>query len=101
MKRVDMPVKYTDNAKFFISFINIGIVGCTFLLFFILYEPDTEVVTHLFPGEYSSSTCDARNFIGYVDANDFAGYIKIAESTRYSMYCLKKTGAGQWGIYAN
>lgn len=46
-------------------------------------------------------TCDARNFIGYVDANDFAGYIKIAESTRYSMYCLKKTGAGQWGIYAN
>lgn len=28
-----MPVKYTDNAKFFISFINIGIVGCTFLLF--------------------------------------------------------------------
>ncbi|HGB4541197.1 TPA: hypothetical protein ACIVI6_004107, partial [Salmonella enterica subsp. diarizonae serovar 50:k:z35] len=56
---------------------------------------------HVFPGEYSSSTCDARNFIGYVDANDFAGYIKIAESTRYSMYCLKKTGAGQWGIYAN
>ncbi|HGB5459772.1 TPA: hypothetical protein ACIVRE_004301, partial [Salmonella enterica subsp. enterica serovar Weltevreden] len=23
------------------------------------------------------------------------------ELTRYSMYCLKKTGAGQWSIYAN
>ncbi|ENY7526074.1 hypothetical protein ACLMY7_001272, partial [Salmonella enterica subsp. enterica serovar Infantis] len=21
--------------------------------------------------------------------------------TRYNMYCLKKTGAGQWSIYAN
>ncbi|EPS9275903.1 TPA: hypothetical protein ACIWQ1_003757, partial [Salmonella enterica subsp. enterica serovar Enteritidis] len=48
-----------------------------------------------------SSTCDARNFIGYVDENDFAEYIKKVELTRYSMYCLKKTGAGQWSIYAN
>ncbi|MEA7926996.1 hypothetical protein ONJ16_00930, partial [Salmonella enterica subsp. enterica serovar Montevideo] len=39
LKRVGLPVKYTDNAKLFISFINIGIVGCAFLLFFILYEP--------------------------------------------------------------
>ncbi|HGA4764985.1 TPA: hypothetical protein ACISUM_004365, partial [Salmonella enterica subsp. enterica serovar Wangata] len=23
------------------------------------------------------------------------------ELTRYSMYCLKKTGAGRWSIYAN
>ncbi|HIC7168304.1 TPA: hypothetical protein ACW5QM_004659, partial [Salmonella enterica] len=23
------------------------------------------------------------------------------ELTRYNMYCLKKTGAGQWSIYAN
>lgn len=28
-----MTVKYTDNAKLFISFINIGIVGCAFILF--------------------------------------------------------------------
>ncbi|HGB1670605.1 TPA: hypothetical protein ACIUF9_004060, partial [Salmonella enterica subsp. enterica serovar Enteritidis] len=53
------------------------------------------------PGELSSSTCDARNFIGYVDENDFAEYIKKVELTRYNMYCLKKTGAGQWSIYAN
>ncbi|ESF29234.1 putative inner membrane protein, partial [Salmonella enterica subsp. enterica serovar Tennessee str. TXSC_TXSC08-21] len=53
------------------------------------------------PGEPSSSTCDARNFIGNVDENDFAEYIKKVELTRYSMYCLKKTGAGQWSIYAN
>ncbi|MCD3082980.1 hypothetical protein GFK18_24920, partial [Salmonella enterica subsp. enterica serovar Enteritidis] len=33
LKRVGLPVKYTDNAKLFISFINIGIVGCAFLLF--------------------------------------------------------------------
>ncbi|EPT5812675.1 hypothetical protein ACVRAB_003709, partial [Salmonella enterica subsp. enterica serovar Typhimurium] len=26
---------------------------------------------------------------------------KKVELTRYSMYCLKKTGAGQWSIYAN
>ncbi|EHB41370.1 hypothetical protein SEENIN0B_01225 [Salmonella enterica subsp. enterica serovar Infantis str. SARB27] len=35
LKRVGLPVKYTDNAKLFISFINIGIVGCALLLFFI------------------------------------------------------------------
>ncbi|WP_234812418.1 hypothetical protein [Salmonella enterica] len=71
------------------------------LLFFILYEPESAIVTYSFPGELSSSTCDARNFIGYVDENDFAEYIKKVELTRYSMYCLKKTGAGQWSIYAN
>ncbi len=87
-----MPVKYTGNAKLFISFINIGIVGCAFLLFFILYEPDSVIVTYSLPGEFSSSTCEARNFIGYVDANDIAEYIKTAKLTRYSMYCLKKTG---------
>ncbi|ECC1660225.1 hypothetical protein FNO19_09810 [Salmonella enterica subsp. salamae] len=101
MKRVGLPVKYTDNAKLFISFINIGIVGCAFLLYFILYEPDSATVTYSLPGAFSSSTCDARNFIGYVDTNDFAEYIKTAELTRYRMYCLKKTGAGQWSIYAN
>lgn len=101
LKRVGLPVKYTDNAKLFISFINIGIVGCTFLLFFILHEPDSAIVTYSLPGELSSSACDARNFIGYVDANDFAEYIKTVELTRYSMYCLKKTGAGQWSIYAD
>lgn len=101
MKRVGLPVKYTDNAKLFISFINIGIVGCAFLLFFILYEPDSTSVIYSLPGVFSSSTCDARNFIGYVDANDFAEYIKTVELTRYSTYCLKKTGAGQWSIYAN
>ncbi|EAA8856731.1 hypothetical protein EGC68_07430 [Salmonella enterica] len=101
LKRVGLPVKYTDNAKLFISFINIGIVGCAFLLFFILYEPESAIVTYSLPGELSSSTCDAHNFIGYVDANDFAEYIKKAELTRYNMYCLKKTGAGQWSIYAN
>lgn len=68
-------MKYTDNAKLFISFINIGIVGCALLLF-ILYEPESAIVTYSFPGELSSSTCDARNFIGYVDENDFAEYIK-------------------------
>lgn len=91
-------MKYTDNAKLFISFINIGIVGCAFLL---LYEPESAIVTYSLSGELSSSTCDARNFIGYVDENDFAEYIKKVELTRYSMYCLKKTGAGQWSIYAN
>ncbi|EDD7502289.1 hypothetical protein BXI48_13545 [Salmonella enterica subsp. enterica serovar Mbandaka] len=101
LKRVGLPVKYTDNAKLFISFINIGIVGCALLLFFILYEPESAIVTYSLPGELSSSTCDARNFIGNVDENDFAGYIKKVELTRYSMYCLKKTGAGQWSIYAN
>ncbi|MEY6358003.1 hypothetical protein WJF84_04655 [Salmonella enterica subsp. enterica serovar Corvallis] len=101
LKRVGLPVKYTDNAKLFISFINIGIVGFALLLFFILYEPESAIVTYSFPGELSSSTCDARNFIGYVDENDFAEYIKKVELTRYSMYCLKKTGAGQWSIYAN
>ncbi|HBC0240979.1 TPA: hypothetical protein I8P10_003496 [Salmonella enterica subsp. enterica serovar Napoli] len=101
LKRVGLPVKYTDNAKLFISFINIGTVGCTLLLFFILYEPESAIVTYSLPGELSSSTCDAHNFIGYVDANDFAEYIKKVELTRYNMYCLKKTGAGQWSIYAN
>ncbi|ECS7808941.1 TPA: hypothetical protein ACJG8A_002648 [Salmonella enterica subsp. enterica serovar Enteritidis] len=101
LKRVGLPVKYTDNAKLFISFINIGIVGCAFLLFFILYELESAIVTYSLPGELSSSTCDARNFIGYVDENDFAEYIKKVELTRYNMYCLKKTGAGQWSIYAN
>ncbi|ESE81246.1 hypothetical protein SEI61121_21246 [Salmonella enterica subsp. indica serovar 6,14,25:z10:1,(2),7 str. 1121] len=96
-----MTVKYTDNAKLFISFINIGIVGCAFILFFILYEPDSEIVTYSLPAEFSSPTCDARNFIGYVDANDFAEYIKTVERTHYSMYCLKKTETGQWSIYAN
>ncbi|ECE0903398.1 hypothetical protein YM02_003316 [Salmonella enterica subsp. enterica] len=91
----------TDNAKLFISFINIGIVSCALLLFFILYEPESAIVTYSLPGELSSSTCDAHNFIGYVDANDFAEYIKKVELTRYNMYCLKKTGAGQWSIYAN
>lgn len=85
-------MKYTDNAKLFISFINIGIVGCALLLFFILYEPESAIVTYSLPGELSSSTCDARNFIGYVDENDFAEYIKKVELTRYSMYCLKKQG---------
>ncbi|EBH9038637.1 TPA: hypothetical protein N2G15_000700 [Salmonella enterica] len=94
-------MKYTDNAKLFISFINIGIVGCAFILFFILYEPDSEIVTYSLPAEFSSPTCDARNFIGYVDANDFAEYIKTVERTHYSMYCLKKTETGQWSIYAN
>ncbi|ELE8605093.1 hypothetical protein RB656_001151 [Salmonella enterica] len=101
LKRVGLPVKYTDNAKLFISFINIGIVGCALLLFFILYEPESAIVTYSLPGELSSSTCDARNFIGYVDENDFAEYIKKVELTRYNMYCLKKTGAGQWSIYVN
>ncbi|EAA8110333.1 hypothetical protein EGC01_17380 [Salmonella enterica] len=101
LKRVGLPVKYTDNAKLFISFINIGIVGCALLLFFILYEPESAIVTYSLPGELSSSTCDARNFIGNVDENDFAEYIKKVELTRYSMYCLKKTGAGQWSIYVN
>ncbi|EGL0046940.1 hypothetical protein IOU96_002892 [Salmonella enterica] len=101
LKRVGLPVKYTDNAKLFISFINIGIVGCALLLFFILYEPESAIVTYSLPGELSSSTCDARNFIGNVDENDFADYIKEVELTRYSMYCLKKTGAGRWSIYAN
>ncbi len=87
-------MKYTDNAKLFISFINIGIVGCAFLLFFILYEPESAIVTYSLPGELSSSTCDARNFIGYVDENDFAEYIKKVELTRYSMYCLKKNRGG-------
>ncbi|EBO0299743.1 hypothetical protein DSO51_18455, partial [Salmonella enterica] len=54
MKKVDMPVKYTDNAKLFISFISIGIVGCALLLFFIVYEPDTKIVTYFLPDEYSS-----------------------------------------------
>lgn len=76
LKRVGLPVKYTDNAKLFISFINIGIVGCALLLFFILYEPESAIVTYSLPGELSSSTCDARNFIGNVDENDFAEYIK-------------------------
>ncbi len=44
--------------------------------FFILYEPESAIVTYSLPGELSSSTCDARNFIGYVDENDFAEYIK-------------------------
>ncbi|EAA8277563.1 hypothetical protein B1Q45_14280 [Salmonella enterica] len=101
MKKVDMPVKYTDNAKLFISFISIGIVGCALLLFFIVYEPDTKIVTYFLLDEYSSFTCNARNFIGYVDANDFAQYIKIIGSTRYSMYCLKKMETGQWSVYAN
>ncbi|HFY8423030.1 TPA: hypothetical protein ACIILY_004182, partial [Salmonella enterica subsp. enterica serovar Typhimurium] len=57
LKRVGLPVKYTDNAKLFISFINIGIVGCALLLFFILYEPESAIVTYSFPGELSSSTC--------------------------------------------
>lgn len=87
-------MKYTDNAKLFISFINIGIVGCAFLLFFILYEPESAIATYSLPGEFSSSTCDARNFIGYVDENDFAEYIKKVELTRYSMYCLKKNRGG-------
>ncbi|ECK3996341.1 hypothetical protein LJP36_004399, partial [Salmonella enterica] len=100
MKKVGMPVKYTDNAKLFIKFISIGIVGCALLLFYILYEPDIAIVTYSLPGESSSSTCDARNFIGYVNVDNFAEYIKMTESTRYSMYCLKKMGAGQWGIYA-
>lgn len=72
-----------------------------FFTFFILYEPESAIVTYSLSGELSSSTCDARNFIGYVDENDFAEYIKKVELTRYSMYCLKKTGAGQWSIYAN
>lgn len=100
LKRVGLPVKYTDNAKLFISFINIGIVGCALLLFFYFvwaWECNRNL---LFSGELSSSTCDARNFIGYVDENDFAEYIKV-ELTRYSMYCLKKNRAGQWSIYAN
>lgn len=100
LKRVGLPVKYTDNAKLFISFINIGIVGCALLLFFILYEPESAIVTYSFRGELSSSTCDARNFIGYVDENDFAEYIK--SRTDALQYVLsEKTGAGQWSIYAN
>lgn len=47
-----------------------------FATFFILYEPESAIVTYSLPGEFSSSTCDARNFIGYVDENDFAEYIK-------------------------
>lgn len=47
-----------------------------FFTFFILYEPESAIVTYSLPGELSSSTCDAHNFIGYVDANDFAEYIK-------------------------
>lgn len=63
-----------------------------FFTFFILYEPESAIATYSLPGEFSSSTCDARNFIGYVDENDFAEYIKKVELTRYSMYCLKKQG---------
>ncbi len=45
IKRVGLPVKYTDNAKLFISFINIGIVGCAFTFLF-LYEPESAIVTY-------------------------------------------------------
>lgn len=62
-----------------------------FATFFILYEPESAIVTYSFR-RLSSSTCDARNFIGYVDENDFAEYIKKVELTRYSMYCLKNRG---------
>ncbi len=49
LKRVGLPVKYTDNAKLFISFINIGIVGCAFATFFLfLYEPESAIVTYSF-----------------------------------------------------
>lgn len=75
LKRVGLPVKYTDNAKLFISFINIGIVGCAFLLFYFVWAWECNR-NLLSSGELSSSTCDARNFIGYVDENDFAEYIK-------------------------
>lgn len=92
LKRVGLPVKYTDNAKLFISFINIGIVGCALLLFFILYEPESAIVTYSFPGELSSSTCDARNFIGYVDENDFAEYIK--SRTDALQYVLSEKNRG-------
>lgn len=51
LKRVGLPVKYTDNAKLFISFINIGIVGCALLLF-ILYEPESAIVTYSFPESF-------------------------------------------------
>lgn len=76
LKRVGLPVKYTDNAKLFISFINNWDCRLRFFTFFILYEPESAIVTYSLPGEPSSSTCDARNFIGYVDENDFAEYIK-------------------------
>ncbi|ECG8589252.1 hypothetical protein FNI11_05660 [Salmonella enterica subsp. salamae] len=94
-------MKYTDNAKIFISFINIGIVGCLFLFFFILYEPDVNNVTYSIPKEHSASLCDARNFIGYVDANNVSEQLHISESVPYSLYCLKRTGRGQWSVYAN
>lgn len=95
LKRVGLPVKYTDNAKLFISFINIGIVGCAFLLFFILYEPESAIVTYSLPGEPSSSTCDARNFIGYVDENDFAEYIKKKSRTDALQYVLSEKKQGR------
>lgn len=99
LKRVGLPVKYTDNAKLFISFINIGIVGCAFY-FFILYEPESAIVTYSLPGELSSSTCDARNFIGYVDEKWLCRVYK--SRTDALQYVLsEKTGAGQWSIYAN
>lgn len=75
LKRVGLPVKYTDNAKLFISFINIGIVGCALLLFYFVWA--WECNRNLLSSRWAfSSTCDARNFIGNVDENDFAEYIK-------------------------
>ncbi len=87
-------MKYTDNAKLFISFINIGIVGCAFLLFFILYEPESAIVTYSLPGETSSSTCDARNFIGNVDENDFAEYIKKSRTDALQYVLSEKNRGG-------
>lgn len=101
LKRVGLLVKYIDNVKLFISFINIGIVGCVFLFFFILYEFESVIVIYFFSGEFFFLIYDVCNFIGYVDENDFVEYIKKVELMCYSMYCLKKIGVGQWSIYVN
>lgn len=101
LKRVGLLVKYIDNVKLFISFINIGIVSCVLLFFFILYEFESVIVIYFFFGEFFFLICDVYNFIGYVDVNDFVEYIKKVELMCYNMYCLKKIGVGQWSIYVN
>lgn len=96
-----MSRQYTDSAKVFISIVYLTMISIVVLVAFLLYSPENDEPVHTIPQDNASITCSNASFIGYVDADHFTEFIKISESTRYSLYCLKKTGAYQWSVYAN
>ncbi len=98
LKRVGLPVKYTDNAKVTgrKASAKWRIVEFALFTFYFLYRAGGAIVTYSLRGEPSSSTCDARNFIGYVDENDFAEYI-VRTTLQYVL--SEKTGQASGVIF--